>query len=370
MAGLDRSIQGQFALDVQGLDRLKHSAARDPQKQLRSAAEQFEALFLHRMIKSMRDASPRSELTDSSQMRFYQSLFDQQMSQHMAGRGLGLADQLVAQLSGKGASPDAAQAAAGASPLDAIPRGEPRRLPGVDSAAGVPAPGDPAAGVPAAGASNSTTSTVTGDAGKPAAAVQRAEQPRPPLLSAANPATPTDFVHQLSEPAREASRRTGMPAPLILAQAALETGWGRREIPTADGGNSHNLFGIKAGANWDGPTTEVVTHEYINGRRTRMVDSFRVYDSYAEAFADHGRLIGENPRYAPVLQAADAKQAAQALQNGGYATDPAYADKLVALMDQIGGLDGTDRFAAADFVGAGPARERGEAPAGSQRHVR
>ena len=84
MAGLDGSIQGQFALDVQGLDRLKHSAARDPQKQLRSAAEQFEALFLHRMIKSMRDATPRSELTDSSQMRFYQSLFDQQMSQHMS----------------------------------------------------------------------------------------------------------------------------------------------------------------------------------------------------------------------------------------------------------------------------------------------
>ena len=132
MAGLDGSIQGQFALDVQGLDRLKHSAARDPQKQLRSAAEQFEALFLHRMIKSMRDASPRSELTDSSQMRFYQSLFDQQMSQHMAGRGLGLADQLVAQLSGKGTSADAARAASGTSPLDAIPRGEPRRLPGVE----------------------------------------------------------------------------------------------------------------------------------------------------------------------------------------------------------------------------------------------
>ncbi|MBF5054025.1 peptidoglycan hydrolase [Alcanivorax venustensis ISO4] len=332
MAGLDGSIQGQFALDVQGLDRLKHSAARDPQKQLRSAAEQFEALFLHRMIKSMRDATPRSELTDSSQMRFYQSLFDQQMSQHMAGRGLGLADQLVAQLSGKGTSADAARAATGTSPLDAIPRGEPRRLPGVEAAAGDPAAGDPAAGDPAAGDT---------------AAVARTEPPRPPLLSAANPATPTDFVHQLSEPAREASRRTGMPAPLILAQAALETGWGRREIPTSEGGNSHNLFGIKAGADWKGPTTEVVTHEYINGQRTRVVDRFRVYDSYAEAFEDHGRLISDNPRYAPVLDAADANQAAQALQNGGYATDPAYADKLVALMDQIGGL-----------VGAGPARER------------
>ena len=327
---MDGSIQGQFALDVQGLDRLKHSAARDPQKQLRSAAEQFEALFLHRMIKSMRDASPRSELTDSSQMRFYQSLFDQQMSQHMAGRGLGLADQLVAQLSGKGMSPDAARAA---SPLDAIPRGEPRRLPGVDVSPGVPAAGVPATGAPAAGASNTEALSASGTA-----TVDRTERPRPPLLSAANPATPTDFVHQLSGPAREASRRTGMPAPLILAQAALETGWGRREIASADGGNSHNLFGIKAGADWKGPTTEVVTHEYINGQRTQVVDRFRVYDSYAEAFADHGRLIGENPRYAPVLQAADAEQAARALQSGGYATDPAYADKLVALMDQIGGL--------------------------------
>lgn len=325
MAGMDGSIQGQFALDVQGLDRLKHSAARDPQKQLRSAADQFEALFLHRLIKSMRDASPRSELTDSSQMRFYQSLFDQQMSQHMAGRGLGLADQLVAQLSGKG-SGAAGAPAAGTSPLDAIPRGEPRRLPGVQAP------------------TNATTKVP--DAGQQAAAVDRAEPPRPPLLSAANPATPKDFVHQLSEPAREASRRTGMPAPLILAQAALETGWGRRAIPTADGGNSHNLFGIKAGAGWDGPTTEVVTHEYINGQRTRVVDSFRVYDSYAEAFADHGRLISDNPRYAPVLDAADAKQAARALQSGGYATDPAYADKLVALMDQIGGLEnGIDRVA-------------------------
>jgi len=342
MAGMDGSIQGQFALDVQGLDRLKHRAARDPQKQLRGAAEQFEALFLHRMIKSMRDASPRSELTDSSQMRFYQSLFDQQISQHMAGRGLGLADQLVAQLSGKGVSPDAARATTGASPLDAIPRGEPRRLPGVDRAAG-----DPVAGNPAAGASNGDTASGMDDAGK-ADTVAPVERSRPPLLSAANPATPgvatpgvgtpTDFVHQLYEPAREASRRTGMPAPLILAQAALETGWGRREIATADGGNSHNLFGIKAGADWDGPTTEVVTHEYINGQRTRVVDRFRVYDSYAEAFADHGRLITDNPRYAPVLQAADAEQAARALQSGGYATDPSYADKLVTLMDQIGGL--------------------------------
>lgn len=92
-------LQARFALDIQGLERLKHSAGQDPAGQLREAANQFEALFLHRMMQAMRDAVPRSGLTDSSRMRFYQSLHDQQLAQHLAGRGLGLAEQLVEQLS-------------------------------------------------------------------------------------------------------------------------------------------------------------------------------------------------------------------------------------------------------------------------------
>ena len=96
------SLGGHFALDTRGLEKLKQGAARDPQTHLRDAAEQFEALFLQQMMQSMRDATPRAELVDNSRIRFYESLFDQQLSQQLAGRGLGLAEQLVAQLSGPG----------------------------------------------------------------------------------------------------------------------------------------------------------------------------------------------------------------------------------------------------------------------------
>ncbi|PMR70508.1 flagellar assembly peptidoglycan hydrolase FlgJ, partial [Halomonas heilongjiangensis] len=143
-------------------------------------------------------------------------------------------------------------------------------------------------------------------------------------------------LDRLSGPARAAGRTTGVPAELILAQAALETGWGRHEIATAEGRNSHNLFGIKAGSGWQGATTEVTTHEYLNGRRTKVTDSFRVYDSFEAAFTDYARLIGDNPRYARVTTAPSAEQAARELQAGGYATDPAYADKLIAVMNTLG----------------------------------
>lgn len=147
------------------------------------------------------------------------------------------------------------------------------------------------------------------------------------------------FMERLAAPAQAASRRTGVPAELILAQAALETGWGRHEIATQDGGNSHNLFGIKAGSSWQGKTTDVVTHEYLNGQRTRLVDTFRVYDSFEEAFTDYARLIGDNPRYAAVTTAGSAEQAARELQAGGYATDPAYAEKLIAVMNSMGPVE-------------------------------
>ncbi|WP_250459720.1 rod-binding protein [Microbulbifer litoralis] len=93
------ALDGQFALDLRGLEKLRQDAAGDPQKHLRDAAEQFEALFLQKMLQSMRDATPHSGLVDNSSIRFYESMFDQQLSQHMAGEGLGLAEQLVAQLS-------------------------------------------------------------------------------------------------------------------------------------------------------------------------------------------------------------------------------------------------------------------------------
>ena len=126
-----------------------------------------------------------------------------------------------------------------------------------------------------------------------------------------------------------------MPAHLILGQAALESGWGKREIKMADGSDSHNLFGIKAGKDWNGKVAQVTTTEYHNGVASKQVESFRAYDSYAESFHDYAKLLSDNPRYAGVLGQSDAKVFAQGLQQAGYATDPHYADKLAGVIGSI-----------------------------------
>lgn len=361
-----QDMGGQFALDVQGLERLKHTARNDEAAGLRGVAQQFEALFLQMMLKSMRDTIPSGGLLDSQQTEFYQSMMDQQWAQTMAGRGIGLADHLVAQLESQLgiSSPRSGVADRELSELIAgIPRGTPRVL---QDALQPAAEGEERLTERAANSSEREADQVT----MPANFLEELETVRGGFMAAldarlpsaasgsqaanpgspANPATRTAssrqsgpagehvqrFMERLSAPAQAASRKTGVPAELILAQAALETGWGRHEIATASGGNSYNLFGIKAGSSWKGRTTDIVTHEYINGQRTRVVDTFRVYNSFEEAFTDYARLIGNNPRYAAVTTAGSAEQAAHALQAGGYATDPAYADKLIAVMNSMG----------------------------------
>ena len=369
---LDPAGSGQFALDMQGLQRLKHSARQDPAQGVRGAAEQFEALFIQMMLKSMRDAVPTTGLVDGQQTAFYQSMLDQQWSQTLASRGMGLADSLVAQLERSGMVAPPPQSGSEVDALIAgIPRGTPRPLqdalrpaaedsPDAASRAGnadeasAPSAAPPADFLEAVAATSAAPAPGFMDQLAAQAAPRAALDPssdRPaaaPAAAAVEPARgaqrPRDdapdhvqaFLDRLSASAQAASRKTGVPAELILAQAALETGWGRHEIATADGGNSHNLFGIKAGSQWQGPTTEIVTHEVLNGQRTRIRDSFRVYGSFEEAFTDYARLIGDNPRYAKVTSAPSAAQAARELQSGGYATDPAYADKLIAVMDSLG----------------------------------
>ncbi|MDR5893360.1 flagellar assembly peptidoglycan hydrolase FlgJ [Halomonas mongoliensis] len=356
---------GQFALDVQGLNRLRYSARHNPEEGVRGAAEQFEALFIQMMLKSMRDTIPKSDLMESQATEMYQSMLDQQWSQVMATRGIGLADKLVAQLERSGVVSSESQRGSAVDELIAgIPRGTPRPLrdaliEGDPEREPAPAPRRPPeesvmaapshflealqtesvdfmARIEAARSAAETTVPAAPPVGEAAAVAPAPARER----AGSAPDHVQAFLNKLASPAAAASQRTGVPAELILAQAALETGWGRHEIATADGRNSHNLFGIKAGSRWQGPTTEVVTHEYLDGRRTRVTDGFRVYDSFEEAFTDYARLIGENPRYAGVASAATPEQAARALQSGGYATDPAYADKLIAVM---GTLEGAER---------------------------
>ncbi|MEQ4538692.1 MAG: flagellar assembly peptidoglycan hydrolase FlgJ [Billgrantia sp.] len=360
-----QDMGSQFALDVQGLERLKHTARNDQAAGLRGAAQQFEALFLQMMLKSMRDTIPSGGMLDSQQTEFYQSMMDQQWAQTMAGRGIGLADHLVAQLENQLgiSSPRSGVADRELSELIAgIPRGTPRVLQdalqpeeeGEEYLTERASPNTEQEAEQVTMPANFLEELETVRGGFMAALDVRlpasAQAPVSPASSSpvertsARSGSPGDqgqehvqrFMERLSAPAQAASRKTGVPAELILAQAALETGWGRHEIATASGGNSYNLFGIKAGSSWKGRTTDIVTHEYINGQRTRVVDTFRVYNSFEEAFTDYARLIGNNPRYAAVTTAGSAEQAARALQAGGYATDPAYADKLIAVMNSMG----------------------------------
>ncbi|WP_394425979.1 flagellar assembly peptidoglycan hydrolase FlgJ [Vreelandella stevensii] len=322
-------MTSQFALDMNGFQRLQHNARVDPEAGVQGAAQQFEALFIQMMVKSMRDATPTSGLMNSRDMSFYQSMMDQQWSQVMASRGIGLADALIDQLQRQGAIGQARDADQELQTLIAgIPRGTPRVLDNPLQPEGVWR--DDNSGN---GRFYQELDTVRqSDA-------RQAERPATAAVTTRDP-HPHDhverFMNTLAAPAQAASVATGVPAELILAQAALETGWGRYEIATQQGRNSFNVFGIKAGSHWQGNTTNIVTHEYINGRRTQVVDAFRVYDSFEHAFTDYARLIGNNPRYAGVVQAGTPEQAAHALQRGGYATDPRYAEKLIAVMNTMG----------------------------------
>lgn len=160
--------------------------------------------------------------------------------------------------------------------------------------------------------------------------------PTASLPTALNKNTQQEFVNRMLPDALQASQSSGIPPQLILGQAALESGWGKREIHMADGSNSFNLFGIKANAGWDGKVAEVLTTEYRNGVAHMQVEKFRAYGSYAEAFKDYTSMLSRNPRYANVLQQEGGVAGmAQALQKAGYATDPRYAAKLTSVLAKI-----------------------------------
>lgn len=144
------------------------------------------------------------------------------------------------------------------------------------------------------------------------------------------------FTGRLAPHAEAASSATGIPARFMLGQAALETGWGKREILNADGSNSFNVFGMKAGSSWPGRVAEVTTNEYVDGVAQKRVEKFRAYGSYDEAFADYARMLSTSPRYRDALaSASDPRAFAESLQKAGYATDPHYAQKLGSVIAKV-----------------------------------
>jgi flagellar protein FlgJ len=291
--------------DTQSLTALKGDLRKGDAQALKATAQQFEAVFLQMILKSMRAATPQDGIFDSEQTRFYQEMLDSQLSQVMAAKGgMGLAAVIERQLSRPEAviGPDAEHGMPLTPPTRFMPLDQPqRRFP------------------------------LTGDKVPPPLPIESSPV-RPALPANAAPASSDgqaqSFIQGVWPHATAASRQTGIPPHFLVAHAALESGWGRAEPRFADGRPSHNLFGIKAGSRWQGAVVSAATTEYVNGVAEQRVERFRAYGSYAEAFQDYAQLMAKSPRYAEVVASRDASSFARGLQRAGYATDPLYASKL------------------------------------------
>jgi flagellar protein FlgJ len=310
MLGSPQDLSGKFALDTNSLSDLKQSAKAGSPEALKGAATQFEAMFINMMMKSMRDATPQDGLMDSQETKTYTTMLDQQMSQKLAKRGIGLADVLVRQLGAQQAGKQITQQMQ-------------------QQALGIGADGQPASNAAAARLNNDLDTMPTDGVFGKAALTGSAHG----STSAGKPAHVRAFQEKLADAAEEAEQSTGVPAKFMLGQAALETGWGKRVIRNADGSSSNNLFGIKAGPGWKGKVATAVTTEYVNGKPHTRVERFRSYASHADAFKDYANMLSSNPRYQKVLaHGGDATSFARGLQHAGYATDPHYATKLASII--------------------------------------
>jgi flagellar protein FlgJ len=296
--------------DLNGLDQLKYQLKGDSVDDLRVVARQFEAIFIQQMLKTMRDASLSDGLFDSNNSDFYVDMLDKQMSLNLSdGKGIGLADIIVQQLSSQlGIKPEdnrqATQAPSGTQAALAQPL-----LGGKDdNAQSFPdkvVNAEPISLQPDGFLSNAATKNIT---------------------------DPETFIKSLWPLAVNAAREIGVKPQVLIAQAALETGWGQHIARDEHGNSSHNVFNIKAGSGWQGKTLTRATTEFKNGAAVKEYAAFRAYDSFNGAFEDYVSLIKHNPRYQNALaNTADAKDYATALHSAGYATDPDYSAKILRI---------------------------------------
>jgi len=304
-------LSGNVAFDANSLSSLKQAAKENSPEAIKAVAKQFEAIFMNMMLKSMREATPQDNPFDSEQSRTFTSMLDQQLSSNLASKGLGLADVLAKQLS------KTSQVA-----TSAMEQAVSNVEEGIGNAATV------------------IKNTLSQDASKllnqKTTPVDKGATLNKLFNDKALHGDSNEFSARMVHHAKEASRATGVPAHLMLGQAALETGWGKREIKAADGTPSHNLFGIKATGNWAGKVVEAMTTEYVNGVKQKRIEKFRAYDSYADSFKDFAKLMTNNPRYEKVIaNLNNVYDYAQEMQKAGYATDPNYATKLTSVIKKF-----------------------------------
>ena len=279
------SLSDSVYTDFRGLSQLQYKASTDSPQALQEVGKHFEALFIQMMLQSMRKATPDNPLFGGKAEEMYRDLFDKQISMNMAAKGqLGLADMIVKQLQHKAQLQESLENNAVQTPP----------------------------------ATTSTSKQSDSHSSGQADAVNKGGY-----------ASPSAFVKDVWPYAQKAAEQLNVDPQVLVAQAALETGWGRGVIAHPDGSSTHNLFGIKAGAAWHREAASVATLEYRDGLAVKERASFRSYDSLAESFQDYVALLQNNPRYKEALSSAGNPQKfTHALQDAGYATDPHYAQKI------------------------------------------
>jgi len=332
--------------DIRGLDQLRQLSNKDEasqQQALEAAARQFESIFNQMWVGSMRQANeslaPESPL-NSRYSQFYQGMLDEQMTSGMASPGgnSSLSKLIVKQFTQPVTTQDASQPRQLKMPEERVPvmrrfaRWEDPRTTQT-----------PESGADIASLKNAQNVASEKDRDLVSSGVAAAERfvarlakmesnfQRPSATGSGNGAfsSPEEFVRQLLPAARQVAKQIGLSPVALLAQAALETGWGKRMIPSADGSPSRNLFGVKAGSQWRGASTQVNSLEYENGQAVMRKSAFRRYDSFVQSMQDYVDLIGTHERYGKAREVANDPEAYfDALQQAGYATDPQYAKKL------------------------------------------
>lgn len=316
--------------DFNGLANLKKQARQNSPDALKETAKQFEAIFVNSMLKGMRDAKLADGIMDSDQSKFYTEMYDQQLAMHLSGNpGVGLAELIVKQLSHK--EPDSNQPAAEKLAIENYlnrSAGSSKTLSHTPQAAGKQTDNQ----VDTDNADNADSRVIINAYirdSSPLAA--KTEIPLKndhalPIQSAA------DFVRQLQPYAEQAAKELGIEPKVLLAQAALETGWGRSVRKNNDGSNTFNLFNIKADKAWQGKQARTSTLEFEHGVTKKVKAGFRSYPSFEESFKDYVAFIKSNPRYGDALkQVGNGNRYLQELQQAGYATDPNYANKVMRI---------------------------------------
>jgi flagellar protein FlgJ len=302
-----------YYADFSGLEGLKSGVKADNPTAIRAAAQQFESLFTNMMLKSMREAKLSNGMGDSQEGDLYQDMYDQQIALKMSqGKGLGLADMLVQQLTRNRAT--RAGAAAG----------------GPSATTGAPASGTATGTAPGTGKPVTTSDKIS-------------------------------FVKSVEPLARQAGSQLGVSPDTLIAQAALETGWGQHVPVASSGASSFNLFGIKAGGGWSGDSVNSPTTEVVNGRASVAPASFRSYGSLEQGVNDYVALLQRSSRYQQALgSGADVSAFANGLARGGYATDPDYVQKLQATTQAVKALRGSGGFDPLKLLAGVPTTSGGE----------